>query len=124
MTLMDQRYRPTHFNAKLGNFHENLTMKPSEYFDRNCFVGASVIARSDVEMRHDIGVGNIMWGSDFPHPEGAWPKTREFMKEAFHGFPEDEVRTILGGNAAKVYNFDVEKLAPLVDRIGPTPSDL
>jgi predicted TIM-barrel fold metal-dependent hydrolase len=122
--LMDQRFSPTHFNAKLGNFHENLTMKPSEYFDRNCFVGASVIGRSDVEMRHAIGVGNIMWGSDFPHPEGAWPRTREFMRASFHGIPEEDVRKILGGTAARVYNFDVEKLAPLVERIGPAPGDL
>jgi predicted TIM-barrel fold metal-dependent hydrolase len=122
--LMDQRFSPTHFNAKLGNFHPNLRMKPSEYFDRNCFVGASVISRSDVEMRHAIGVENIMWGSDFPHPEGAWPKTREFMKESFHGFPENEVRAILGGNAATVYGFDLDKLAPLVDRIGPAPAEL
>ncbi len=122
--LMDQRFSPTHFNAKLGNFHGNLTMKPSEYFDRNCFVGASVIGRSDVEMRHAIGVGNIMWGSDFPHPEGAWPRTREFMRASFHGIPEEDVRDILGGTAARVYNFDVEKLAPLVERIGPIPGDL
>jgi predicted TIM-barrel fold metal-dependent hydrolase len=122
--LMDQRFSPTHFNAKLGNFHQNLKMKPSEYFDRNCFVGASVIGRSDVEIRHAIGVGNIMWGSDFPHPEGAWPKTREFMRASFHGIPEDDVREILGGTAARVYNFDVRKLAPLVERIGPAPSDL
>jgi predicted TIM-barrel fold metal-dependent hydrolase len=122
--LMDQRFSPTHFNAKLGNFHQNLRMKPSEYFDRNCFVGASVIGRSDVEMRHAIGVGNIMWGSDFPHPEGAWPRTREFMRASFHGIPEEDVREILGGTAARVYNFDVEKLAPLVERIGPAPGDL
>lgn len=121
--LMDQRFSPTHFNAKLGNFHENLKMKPSEYFDRNCFVGASVIARSDVDIRHAIGVGNIMWGSDFPHPEGAWPRTREFMREAFAGIPESDTRAILGDNAAEVYHFDVEKLRPLVDRIGPSPDD-
>jgi len=26
---------------------------------------------------------------------------------------------MLGGNAAEFYGFDVEKLAPLVERIGP-----
>jgi hypothetical protein len=29
---------------------------------------------------------------------------------------------MLGGNAARVYGFDVEKLAPLVARIGPEKS--
>jgi predicted TIM-barrel fold metal-dependent hydrolase len=125
LAKMDEKYLGGHNTAKMGGvFTEHLSMKPSEYFDRNCFVGASVIGRSDVEMRHAIGVGNIMWGSDFPHPEGAWPRTREFMRASFHGIPEEDVRDILGGTAARVYNFDIEKLAPLVERIGPTPGDL
>ena len=31
---------------------------------------------------------------------------------------------MLGTTAAAVYNFDVDALAPLVARIGPTPVDL
>ena len=31
---------------------------------------------------------------------------------------------MLGGNAAEVYGFDVDALAPLADRIGPTPEEL
>jgi predicted TIM-barrel fold metal-dependent hydrolase len=122
--LMDQRFSPTHFNAKLGNFHEHLTMKPSEYFDRNCWVGASVIGRPDVDIRHQIGIDNIMWGSDFPHPEGAWPRTAYFLEDAFHDVPDVEVRRILGENAAEVYGFDQTALAPLVDRIGPKPENV
>jgi hypothetical protein len=44
------------------------------------------------------------------------------MVETFHGLPEDEIATILGGNAAEFYGFDVEKLAPLAQRIGPKKS--
>ena len=58
-------------------------MKPSEYFRRNVFLGASCMPRREVELRHEIGVGNIMWGSDYPHPEGTWPRTRQHMEEAF-----------------------------------------
>ena len=71
------------------------------------------------ELRHQIGVGNIMWGSDYPHPEGTWPQTTRMLRESFHGVPEVELRAILGGNAVEVYDFDVEKLAPIVSRIGP-----
>ena len=39
--------------------------------------------------------------------------------ETLHGLPEDEIAQLLGGNAAALYGFDVEKLRPLVDRIGP-----
>jgi hypothetical protein len=74
-------------------------MKPSEYFHRNVFLGASCMPRREAEMRHQIGVENIMWGSDYPHPEGTWPHTREQMRETFGGLPEGELRAMLGGNA-------------------------
>ena len=122
--LMDQRYSSNHFNAKLGDFRGALTMKPSEYFDRNVWVGASVTSRSDIEMRHEIGLGNIMWGSDFPHPEGSWPKTDRFLRESFHDMPDADVRRMLAGNAVEVYGFDVDRLAPIVERVGPRPGDL
>jgi predicted TIM-barrel fold metal-dependent hydrolase len=122
MALMDQRYSETHFAAKLGDYRSHLSMKPSDYFRRNVFLGASCMPRREVEMRSSIGIGNIMWGSDYPHPEGTWPETKPQMLENFKGVPEPELAAMLGGNAARVYGFDEEKLAPLVSRIGPEKS--
>jgi predicted TIM-barrel fold metal-dependent hydrolase len=122
MALMDQRYSETHFAAKLGDYRSHLSMKPSDYFRRNVFLGASCMPRREVEMREAIGIGNIMWGSDYPHPEGTWPYTRAHVLENFRGIPEPDLTAILGGNAARVYGFDEEKLAPLVARIGPEKS--
>jgi len=101
-----------------------LTMLPSEYFDRNCGIGASNTRRRELTRRYEIGVGNIMWGNDFPHPEGTWPYTREFLKDRFWDVPVDETAAILGLNAADFYHFDLDKLAPIADRIGPTPEEL
>ena len=42
-------------------------------------------------MRHEIGVGSIMWGTDYPHPEGSWPYTKDQLLETFSGLPEDEI---------------------------------
>ncbi|HME72986.1 MAG TPA: amidohydrolase family protein [Myxococcota bacterium] len=119
LALMDQRYSETHFSAKLGDYRSHLSRKPSEYFHRNVFVGASCMARREVELRHEIGLENILWGSDYPHPEGTWPMTRRHLLETFRGVPEDELALMLGGNAARVYGFDLGKLGPLVARIGP-----
>jgi predicted TIM-barrel fold metal-dependent hydrolase len=124
LQLMDQRFSETPYNAKLGDFTSHLRLKPSEYFRRNVFLGASCMPRREVEMRHEIGLGNIMWGTDYPHPEGSWPETSKQMFESFHGVPEDELAAMLGGNAAEVYGFDTGKLAPLVARIGPEKSAL
>ena len=65
-----------------------------------------------------------MWGNDFPHPEGTWPYTREFLKDRFWDIPIDETEQILGLNQAEFYRFDLDKLQPIADRIGPTPEDL
>jgi len=122
LQLMDFRYSETHYAAKLGDYRSHLKSLPSEYFRRNVFLGASCMPRREVELRHEIGLDNLMWGTDYPHPEGSWPVTREQMIESFHDVPEDELAAMLGGNAARVYGFETDKLAPLVARIGPEKS--
>ena len=42
--------------------------------------------------------------------------------ETFRGLPEDEIATMIGGSAAAFYGIDTEKIAPLVERIGPEGS--
>ena len=123
LTLMDQRYGDHHFSAKLGTgYKAHLSMKPSDYFRRNIKVGSSAMSRREAELRHEIGLESIMWGSDYPHPEGTWPQTRKMMLEVLGGLPEEDIAAILGGNAAGFYDFDEAALAPLVDRIGPERS--
>ena len=121
---MDTVFDREHGVAKLGaQLTAHLSMRPSEYFDRNCFIGASNTRRRELARRYEIGVGNIMWGNDFPHPEGTWPHTRECLRNAFCDIPIDETRRMLGLNAAELYHFDVDALAPLADRTAPSPTD-
>lgn len=75
--------------------------------------------RREALERDSIGIECMMWGSDYPHPEGSWPRTQDVMTETLRGLPESDIAAILGGNAARVYGLDVGKLAPIVDRIGP-----
>jgi len=120
LALMDQRYGDHHFSAKLGTgYKAHLKMKPSEYFRRNIRVGSSAMSHREAEMRHQIGLQTIMWGSDYPHPEGTWPVTRQMMVDVFRGIPDREIEAMLGGNAADFYGFDRAALAPLAARIGP-----
>ena len=122
---MDIVFDREHAAKKLGkSLTARMKMRPSEYFDRNCFIGASNTRRRELARRYEIGVGNLMWGNDFPHPEGTWPHTKEWLKSQFSDIPIDETQQILGGNAAGCYGFDLADLQPLVDRIGPTPEEL
>ena len=108
-----------------GPFEETLgDLLPSEIVDRNCFTGLANVKRRELGMRYEIGIDNMLWGTDFPHPEGTWPNTREWLQKTFHDIPIDETRRMLGLSAAEVFNFDVTALQPLAEKIGPTPEDL
>ncbi len=123
---MDSTYSREQGGAQklAADAYSHLSLRPSDYFDRNCAIGAASTKRRELARRFEIGVGNIMWGNDFPHPEGTWPHTRKALAEAFWDIPADDTAAILGLNAAEFYGFDTEALAPLVDRIGPTPEEL
>lgn len=96
-------------------------LRPSEYWARQCYIGASPPSgRREIEQRYRIGVGNLMWGSDFPHPEGTWPFTRERLEAMFTGVPEHETRQMVADNAIRVFGFDKAKLSRIAQRIGPT----
>jgi len=65
-----------------------------------------------------------MWGSDYPHDEGTHPHTREHLRARFSALDPAENRRLLGENAAKLYGFDLDALAPLVGRVGPTVAEV
>jgi predicted TIM-barrel fold metal-dependent hydrolase len=65
-----------------------------------------------------------MWGSDYPHLEGTWPNTSEYLRETFSDYPEDEIRAILGTNALGAYGFDPKVVEPIADKIGPSLSSI
>jgi predicted TIM-barrel fold metal-dependent hydrolase len=122
---MDEKWVGGHNTRKFGDaFRETLAMKPSEYLDRNCFFGVSTPGVDDIERRDLIGVGNMMWGNDLPHPEGTFPYTRYWIRERFHDVSEEDTRRILGLTAAEVYGLDLDELRARADKIGPTVDEV
>jgi predicted TIM-barrel fold metal-dependent hydrolase len=120
-----------HMATKMGRTGEvgfdpsaTLPMKPSEYFARNCWVGASFPSPTEGSARDKIGLDKYMWGSDYPHHEGSPPFSRESLRRAFAGVDPAEMHRILAVNAAEVYGFDLDKLAPLAAVHGPTVAEL
>ena len=111
----------THGGAPVRSY---LRLRPAEYFERHVFLGGSLMKREEAEMREEIGVDRLMWGSDYPHLEGAAPVHRQILRHVFGGMPEDEIRRILGLNAARIFGFDTDMLAKVADRVGPTVADL
>jgi predicted TIM-barrel fold metal-dependent hydrolase len=52
-----------------------------------------------------VGVDNVLFETDFPHPVCLYPI--DDMHEAMAGLSEAEKVKVLSGNAAKVYNIRV-----------------
>ncbi|MGH9209663.1 MAG: amidohydrolase family protein [Acidimicrobiales bacterium] len=96
----------------------------SEYFEQNVWLGVSFPRPDDAEARHVIGSHKFMWGSDYPHDEGTHPYTRECLRAVFHDTDPVELRRLLGGTAAEVYGFDLDALAPLAAKVGPTVAEI
>jgi predicted TIM-barrel fold metal-dependent hydrolase len=107
-----------------GEAAARMSLTPSEYFARNCYVGASFIRPIECGKRYEVGVDRIMWGSDFPHTEGSYPYTTEALRFSFHDVPPVEVHDMLGLTAASVYGFDVDALRPIADRVGPSVAEV
>ncbi|MGW7415513.1 amidohydrolase family protein [Streptomyces sp. NPDC054863] len=97
---------------------------PSEVWRDNCFVGASFMRPHEVPLRHRIGLDKIMWGSDYPHDEGTAPYSREGLRIAYAGLPQEEVAAMVGGNAARVYGFDLDALGAVAAEVGPTVEEI
>ena len=98
--------------------------RPSEYWKTNCLAGASFIHKVEVERRHELGVETILFGRDYPHQESTWPQTKDFLRAAFAGVPEDEVRAMLGENGIRFFGLDRDRLAAIAKRIGPSIEEI
>ena len=101
-----------------------LKKTPTEYAQQNIYYGASFPSLADLAGIEEIGADRVLWGNDYPHYEGTFPYNLESLRLTFTGIDEPTRRMILGENAARVYNFDMEALRPLAAKVGPTPEQV
>jgi predicted TIM-barrel fold metal-dependent hydrolase len=78
---------------------------PSEVF-RERFLTCFIADPVGVKLRHDIGMDNIAWESDYPHSDSSWPEAAEELERVMEGVPDDEVNKITFENACRWYSFD------------------
>ncbi len=99
-TQMDEIYKKHHMWVQ-----PKLAELPSFYVKR----------QAHVTFQWDpVGVANwtftgadaLVWGSDYPHPEGTWPRSRELALAQTAAVPEGVRRKMLGETAARLFAFD------------------
>jgi predicted TIM-barrel fold metal-dependent hydrolase len=103
---------------------QSLPRTATEYFHQNVWMGVSFPKPADMAVRDMMAPDRFMWGSDYPHDEGTQPYTREHLRQVTQDIPDDELRRILGLNAAALYGFDLASLEPLARQYGPTLQEL
>ena len=77
---------------------------PSTYWSRQCH---ATFEDDKVGMRtlDLLGIPNVMWASDYPHPDSTWPESQKVVEEHFRGLPDDDKQRIVWKNAAELYNL-------------------
>ena len=83
-----------------------LEESPSDYFHRQFWVTFEE-DRSGIVTRDLLNVDHLMWGSDYPHTEGTFPRSQQQIAHDFVGVPETELRKIVWENAEQLYSIDV-----------------
>ena len=82
----------------------SLSMLPSEYFRRQCYIALDVDEEPAVDVVNKMGAEYFVVSSDYPHSDGAFPEAIE----QFLGLPlgDEQRRKILWDNCARLYSIE------------------
>ena len=82
----------------------NLSMKPSEFWARQ---GYSTYQKEGIagEIVSLIGEDNVLWGSDYPHPDGVWPDSLKVIEDNLGSLGKGARKKITRDNAGQLYGF-------------------
>jgi predicted TIM-barrel fold metal-dependent hydrolase len=61
-----------------------------------------------IENRHLTGTDCLLWGNDYPHREGSFPYSQEWIDKQFAGVPDADIEAITSTNAAKLFGISVD----------------
>ena len=84
---------------------DGIATRPSETVRRQMYVNFWFEAKG-IQLRHLIGIDNIMWESDFPHVASFYPRSWESVERVLEGVPLEDRRKLLYENAVRVYRIE------------------
>lgn len=101
---LDDTYRRIRYWAERDFGLEMRPRPPSEELREHCLWGF-LHDPFGVRHRDETGIGNMLWGSDFPHYVGDWPNSRKVIDEMFAGVPDEERERIVCRNAVEFFHL-------------------
>lgn len=81
-----------------------LSLKPSEYFHRQCFIHIDVDEYVGMDVIRRLGADNFFFSTDYPHFDSRFPHAIEKFL-ALEGIDAQSKRKILWDNPARMYNL-------------------
>jgi len=85
--------------------HSDLPNPPSFYLDRQV-VNTFIEDTAAIRLRHEVGMRNLTWSTDYPHSGTDWPDSAVTIERVFQGVPRGEVRKMLRDNCVALYGLD------------------
>ena len=102
------------FRSREGQFDElgeqlpELSMPASEYLKRNVAVTFQHESGERVEFtRRFVGAEALIWGSDYPHADGTWTRSREVIAETYAAVSKEDIQKMVAGNIARIYDIEL-----------------
>jgi len=97
---MDRHFDDQGFNDS------GLKTRPSELFQRNCWISFEPVEGSLKVLADYIGPNKIMWATDYPHPDGFFPGAPDMVKKQLEGLSPATKHGVLAGGAMGFYGLN------------------
>jgi predicted TIM-barrel fold metal-dependent hydrolase len=107
MQVLDEYYQAHRSWSK-----PKLAELPSHYIKRQIHA----TFQSDHVALHNVpitGSDCLMWGNDYPHPEGIHPYSDKVLTEILAGVPDEVALAVTSTNAERIFGFSPEVAASL-----------
>src|SRR5438105_3280667 len=97
---MDRHFEDEGFNDS------GLKTKPSELFQRNCWISFEPVEGSLNVLADYIGPNKILWATDYPHPDGFFPGAPDMVRQRLKGTSPATQHGVMAGGALAFYGLN------------------
>ena len=84
-----------------------LERRPTEYFLDHCYSCFWFEEKGPGQYFEKLGVENVLFETDFPHPTSLYPSMNERIEVSLGGISESDRRRVLQDNAAELYQLPI-----------------
>jgi predicted TIM-barrel fold metal-dependent hydrolase len=82
-----------------------LSAKPSDIFRQHMYISFQEEAEGGLRRIPEFGVDNVIWASDYPHPDSCWPHSRQFVDTHLGLLGAEVKRKVTCDNAVRLYRL-------------------